>query len=312
LPPEPLLPAAVNAEHRELAAGLPGHIRLGTMSWSYAGWRGVVYAPETDVQRLARDGLPAYAAHPLLRAVEVDRTYYEPLPVEVFQEHAAQTPEDFRFLVKAHQECSIRRFPVHARYGSRRGEPNARYLDASYAADAVIGPIAEGLGAKLGAVLFQFPPHEPGSAEEFAGELAAFLDALPRSATYAVEVRNPELVTPAYAQALSAAGAVHCHNVWGDMPSVLRQAKLLPPLARRPLVIRWLMRRGEQYEQAGARFKPFDRVVDEDPGNRGSIATLVAKAAARDVPSLVLVDNKAEGCAPESIVRLARAIHQSA
>lgn len=301
----------MKAEHRELAAALPSLIRLGTMSWSYAGWRGVVYAPETNNRRLARDGLPAYARHPLLRAVEIDRSYYEPLPVEEFQHHAAQTPEDFSFLVKAHQECTVRRFPVHARYGSRRGQPNARYLDASYAAEAVVGPTADGLGAKLGAILFQFPPHEAGSTEQFAGELAAFLEALPRNVTYAVEVRNPELVTPAYARALTAGGAVHCHNVWGDMPSVLRQAKLLPPLARRPLVIRWLMRRGEQYEQAGARFQPFDRVVDEDPVNRESIATLVSKAAAHDVASLVLVDNKAEGCAPESIVRLARAIHQS-
>jgi len=282
------------------------------MSWSYAGWRGLVYAPETNVKRLAQDGLAAYAAHPLLRAVEIDRSYYEPLPVEAFQGQAAQTPDDFRFLVKAHQECTIRRFPVHARYGNRRGEPNGRYLDSSYAADAVIGPTAEGLGAKLGAILFQFPPHEPGSPEAFAGELAAFLEALPRNVSYAVEVRNPELVTPAYARALTAGDALHCHNVWGDMPSVLRQAKVLPPLTRRLLVVRWLMRRGEQYEQAGARFQPFDRVLDEDPANRESVATLVSKAAAHDVPSLVLVDNKAEGCAPESIVRLARAITRTA
>jgi uncharacterized protein YecE (DUF72 family) len=298
----------VKVEHRELAARLPNNVRLGTMSWTYAGWRGTVYAPETNVKRLAQDGLAAYATHPLLRTVEIDRSYYEPLPAQAFQDYAAQTPDDFRFLVKAHEECVLRRFPAHARYGKRRGEINARYLDASYAGDAVIGPIAEGLAAKLGAVLFQFPPHEPGSAEAFAFELSAFLEALPRNVTYAVEVRNPELVTPAYARALTAAGAVHCHNVWGDMPSVLFQAKLLPPATRRPLVLRWLMRRGEQYAEAQSRFEPFDRVVDEDPTNRESIATLVSKAAAHDVASLVLVDNKAEGCAPESIVHLARAI----
>jgi uncharacterized protein YecE (DUF72 family) len=299
---------AAKVDDLELAARLPSTVRLGTMSWTYAGWRGILYAQETNPKLLARDGLAAYAMHPLLRTVEIDRSYYEPLPVEVFQDYAAQTPADFRFLVKAHQECTTRRFPAHARYGKRRGELNDRYLDARYASDVIIGPIAEGLGAKLGAVLFHFPPHEPGSPDSFAAELAAFLEALPRTVTCAVELRNPELVTAAYAHALAAGSAVHCHNVWGDMPSLLLQARSLPPATRRPLIVRWLMRRGDRYEQAQARFQPFDRLVDADPANRDSIATLVSKAAAHHVDSLVLVDNKAEGCAPESIARLARSI----
>jgi uncharacterized protein YecE (DUF72 family) len=240
--------------------------------------------------------------------VEIDRSYYEPLPARAFEDYVAQTPADFRFLVKAHEECVLHRFPGHARYGKRRGEPNERYLDARYATDAVIGPTAEGLGSKLAAVLFQFPPHDPGAPEAFAAELAAFFEALPTNVTYAVELRNPELLTPAYARALASTGAVHCHNVWGDMPSVVHQAKSLPPVTRRPLIVRWLMRRGEQYEGAKSRFEPFDRLRDEDPSNRESIASLVSKAATHDVPALVFVDNKAEGCAPESIVQLARSV----
>lgn len=307
--PEPEVQAAdVRSEQRELAARLPASLRLGTMSWSFPGWRGLVYGSDVAVKRLAGEGLTAYAKHPLLGAVEIDRSYYEPLSAESFRRYAAQVPERFRFLVKAHEECTVRRFPLHARYGKKRGADNPRYLDAAYATDAVIGPAVEGLGAKLGVLLFQCPPQEVESPSAFVRRLRAFLKDLPAGMPYAVELRNRELLTPEYAAALAETGAVHCHNAWNDMPSVLEQARLVPPVARRPLVVRWLLRRGEEYEAARERFAPFDRIVDEDAPTRESITRLVSKAIQHDVTTFVFINNKAEGCAPESAFRLARDI----
>ena len=68
------------------------------------------------------------------------------------------------------------------------------------------------------------------------------------------------------------------------------------------------MRPGDAYVEASGRFSPFDRLQSEDLENREDVARLVARAHAHGVPALVLVDNKAEGCAPESILRVARAI----
>src|SRR5580692_9348781 len=153
-----LPPAAPRPEHRALAARLPSTIRFGTMSWNFPGWIGKVYDAAAPKTRLADRGLPAYASHPLHRAVEVDRTYYEAPATAFFRTLAAEVPDDFQFLVKAHEECTVFRFPVHARYGKRRGELNGRFLDAAYATDAVVGPTVEGLGGKAGPLLFQFPP----------------------------------------------------------------------------------------------------------------------------------------------------------
>jgi hypothetical protein len=134
------------------------------------------------------------------------------------------------------------------------------------------------------------------------------LSRLPKGPSYAVEVRNPELLIGAYGAALEGAGAVHVHNVWGAMPSVLAQARVIPPRARRPLVVRWLQRLGQSYADASARYAPFDRLVDEAPESRAQIAHLVTRGLAHGVAALVAVDNKAEGSAPESIVRLAQAL----
>jgi uncharacterized protein YecE (DUF72 family) len=308
LPQEPLAAAKLDPEHLELAARVGDSLRLGTMSWSYPGWRDIVYGANADVKQLAERGLTAYARHPLLRAVEIDRSYYEPLSPAQLRSFAEQVPASFRFVVKAHEDCVVRRFPAHPRYGKKRGEANERYLDAGYAADAVVGPIVEGLGEKLGAVLFQFPPQDVGGAASFARRLEGFLAKLPRGPVYAIELRNRELFSGSYVEALAASGAVHCHNVWGEMSSVLTQARAVPPIARRPLVVRWLMRRGDDYQTAGERYKPFSRIVDEDSANRHEIAHLVGRALTHGVDALVLLDNKAEGCAPETAVRLARAI----
>lgn len=303
------VPAAEpSSEERAVGARLPASLRFGTMSWSYKGWVGRVYGAGAAPAQLGARGLTAYATHPLLRAVEIDRSYYEPLPVDVYREFAAQVPEDFRFLVKAHEVCVVRRYPTHARYGKKRGELNGLYLDAAYASEAVVGPIVEGLGAKLGAILLPFPPQDAGVPGAFARALHDFIAALPRGVPYAVEIRNRELLSADYGPALAAAGALHAHNVWPGMPSILEQARRVPPTTRRPLIVRWLMRAGDAYEEASARFSPFDRLQSEDVENREDVARLVARAHAHGVPALVLVDNKAEGCAPESILRLTRTI----
>jgi uncharacterized protein YecE (DUF72 family) len=303
---------APNPDHAALAGRLPRDLRLGTTSWSFPGWAGILYPPNVTAAQLARHGLPAYAKNSLLRAVEIDRTYYGPLPAEALRAFAADVGDDFRFLVKAHELCTVLRFPRHARYGKKRGELNPRYLDSAYATDAVVGPFREGLGEKGGALIFQFPPQAVESPRAFAEDLHGFLSRLPRGVTYAVELRNAELLTRDYASALEATGAVHCHNVWTAMPSVLQQAKLIPPSARRPLVLRWLLRQGDVFEDARARYAPFDRLLGEDQPNRSLVADLVARAQLHDVPALVVVDNKAEGCAPESVFRLAARIIERA
>jgi uncharacterized protein YecE (DUF72 family) len=308
LPPRVVPPAPIAPEQQALSAALPPELRLGTMSWSFAGWRGVVYAQDAEPKWFAEAGLRTYSQHPLLRSVEIDRSFYEPLPEPFFAQCRSQVPEDFRFLVKAHEDCTLARFPRHARYGKKQGEANPRFLDPAYAAEAVVLPSQAGLGDKLGALLFQFPPQDLGHPRAFAERLQGFLSDLPAGVPYAVELRNAELLTPAYASALEATGAVHAHNVWGGMPSVLTQARLIPKAARKPLIVRWLMRSGDDYEGARSRFLPFNRLAEPDLSSRDAIATLISKALVHHVPAFVLINNKAEGCAPASAFELARAI----
>jgi hypothetical protein len=111
-------PATVDDELRTVGARLPRNVYLGTSSWSFPGWAGLVYGDAYSEQQLARRGLPAYAAHPLFRSVGLDRTFYNPVSVDVMADYAASVPAHFRFLVKAHGRSrwrGTRRIRVTAR-----------------------------------------------------------------------------------------------------------------------------------------------------------------------------------------------------
>ncbi len=328
--------APPSAEVAELAARLPAGLHLGGSTWSFPGWAGLVYDRAYPTARLGRDGLAAYARHPLLRGVGIDRTHYRPLPAADLARYAAVVPADFLFLVKAHEACTVERWPDHARYGGERGRRNPLFLDPAYAAAEVVAPYAEGLGAKGAALLFQFAPQDLGPPGRFAERLHAFLGALPRGPRYAVELRNRELLTAAYAAALAAAGACHCLTVHPRMPDVRVQAHLTGALergadegsmgpaagrsgkgegravapgggARGGLVVgRWLLGGGATYEAAARRFAPFNRLAAPDLGARRAWAELASQALAGGGRFLLTVNNNAEGCAPLGIVALAR------
>jgi uncharacterized protein YecE (DUF72 family) len=293
---------------------LPHSLYLGTSSWAFAGWRGLVFAADAPENQLARHGLAAYAQHPLLRTVGIDRTYYAPITADDFATYAAAVPNDFRFLVKAHELCTLASFRATGRYAQRSGETNAHFLDPTYATEHVVRPYIEGLGAKAGPLLWQFPPQHVaalGGVQRFVERLHAFLQALPRGPLYAVELRNRQLLTPSYVAALVDTGAVHCFNVHPSMPSIPQQLGHAMPAAAPALVIRWMLHPHHHYDAAKARYQPFNRIVDDDPWHRNAIANLCLEAVAAGCPAFVIVNNKAEGSAPLTVCKLAERLVQA-
>lgn len=309
-------PAPTSHEVMDLGRRLPRELYLGTSSWYFPGWKGIIWDRTATESELARSGLAAYARHPLLRSVGVDRTFYASVPAVQFAAYAQQVPAHFRFLVKAPQQVTS----AYLRNEDGKPAGNRQFLDATHAIENFIRPCCEGLGDKAGPLLFQFSPlgkvvtRDPA---RFAQRLHDFLAALPRAGTngvpqgalYAVELRDPELLTRTLLAALKDANARYCMGVHPRMPPVAAQAAAMAGFGHGPLIVRWNLHAGHAYEQAKTQYAPFDRLVEEDPATRESIARLVAATLAAGQPAFVIANNKAEGSAPLTLVKLAQAIH---
>ena len=297
-------PAVPAPEVLEVARRLPKNLHLGTSSLSFPGWAGIVYAEQYRVAVLARHGLRAYAQHPLLNALNVDSTFYRPPNIELLTQQAAQVPENFRFVVKAY--TGLTTAPDTPRAQQRGIDPV--FLDPLFAEQTVVLPLVKALGSKLGAVLFQFSPlghRYTRDPETFVARLGEFLSALPRGPVYAVELRDPEILGAQYEDALAASGAVHCSTVHSRMPPV--DSQVLEG-GTGPMILRWMLQPGDDYESAGARFAPFNQILEPDKLSRSRIAGLVKRglSAGRDV--YVMAANNAEGCAPLTLQELAMAV----
>jgi uncharacterized protein YecE (DUF72 family) len=306
-PPLGVGPAEVPEELEAVARRLPETLRLGTSSWSFPGWEGIVYDRHQSQRVLARHGLEAYARHPLLRAVGIDRTYYRPVGADDFAVYAASVPADFRFLVKADRMLTS---PVDpSRYGVRTDNP--LFLDPEHAKSQVVAPMMEGLREKAGPLLFQFSPMSPaaaGGTGRFLDRLHDFLTALPSGPLYAVELRTPAFLGDDYVRVLESTGAAHCFNVHPAMTPLDRQLGKISPFHQPVLVVRWMLHDGLKYEVAKDRYEPFHRIVDEDRVSRERIAVAVLDALVAERLAFVIANNKAEGSAPLTLFRLAERI----
>jgi uncharacterized protein YecE (DUF72 family) len=297
-------PAAHDAEVLQLASRLSPRIRLGTSSWAFSGWAGVVYDRPLPERVLSRNGLAIYARHPLMRTVGLDRTFYAPISEGEYRRYAEQVPAGFRFVVKAPQSLT-------AAYNFESREPSPQFLDPVAARELFVSPCLAGLGAAAGPLVFQFPPQGRATTRDpaaFASRLRRFLRELPSGALYAVEMRDRELLGPDTMRALAESGARLCLGVHARMPAVQVQAAAATSLGGGPLVVRWNLHAGFAYDEAKARYAPFDRLVDEDPATRIVIAGLCRETAARGDEAWVIANNKAEGSAPFTLVRLAQSI----
>jgi len=311
--PSEIGPAEVTPDMAALGRSLPRDVHLGTSSWAFPGWAGIVYDRPAPESTLSRRGLAAYGRHPVLRAVGIDRTFYAPITARDFATYADQVPPDFRFLVKA--PAAVTDAVVRVERGRAAGE-NPRFLDASLALESFVLPALEGLGGKAGPLVFQFSP----LGRKLTSEPARFIERLHRFLTeirtalgggraiLSVELRDAEILGDTLAGALDDSGARYCFGVHSRMPSVAAQAAALAAHAPGAMVARWNLHSGFGYEEAKAQYAPFDRLVDEDPDARESLARLVAAAIGHGQPAFVIANNKAEGSAPLTVIELARAI----
>lgn len=292
-------------EIRALAAKVPEQVLFGTSTWTYPGWTGLVYHRAYPKSAPAARMLQEYARFPLFRTVGIDSSFYRPPSPQTLTSYARALPEGFPCVSKVWEQITI-----HTHSGQRdgpRGQRNPDFLNADRFLAEMYEPYLSHFRRHMGPFVFEFQASRLES-EDFVNRLDGFFDRLPRDGQYAVEVRNEEYLTPAYFAVLREHGVAHVFNSWTRMPTIGTQLDLPGSVTSSFILARALLRPGRTYDEAVDAFAPYDRIREPNPELRWDIARLIDRAQVMRVPAYILVNNRAEGSAPRTIMEIVRGL----
>ncbi|MDX9957395.1 MAG: DUF72 domain-containing protein [Spirochaetia bacterium] len=275
---------------------------LGTCSWKYPSWDGLVYSSREPGNYLAE-----YARH--YDTVEVDQWFWSlgksgaALPrLETVAEYDLSTPPEFRFTVKCPNALTL------THHHGKKGEPlhpNERFLDHDFfmrflESLAVLVP-------KIGLFIFQFEylnKDKMPSRNQFMDSLGVFLSGLPGDMPYAVEIRNPRWMDDSWFKLLQGHGAapVLLQGYWMDDVAVTmdRYAVMLGDTVC--IRLHGEDREGME-ERTGSDWSCIIRPKDDELQR---ISGAVSKLLGAGKKAFVNVNNHYEGSAPLTIQKLRR------
>jgi len=282
------------------------NIYIGTCSWKYPSWEGLVYSSREPANYLAE-----YAQK--YKSVEVDQWFWSlgkeraalPRP-ETVAEYDASTPPDFRFVVKCPNTLTL------THHYSKKGEPlitNERFLDIGFFL-RFIDSISL-LIPKIGLLILHFEylnRDKMASKTLFEEKLSSFFNSLPADLPYAIEIRNPRWIDAGWFDLL------HEHHVapvllqgyWmDDVDKTLNQYgdKIGDTLCIRL--------HGEDREGMEERTgEDWSKIVRPKDAEIGRIMNDVGRLAKKDKKIFLNINNHFEGSAPLTIEKITGFLQQ--
>ncbi len=284
-----------------------GLLRLGTCSWKYDSWKGLVY--EAGKTYRPDDYLADYAK--TLDSVEVDQWFWSlfagnmrlPDPA-VVRRYAKSVPEDFVFTVKAPNALTLTHYyakqtPQNSAFA---GKANPFFLDHD-----VLCHFLEALSpleSKLGPIMFQFEylnKQKMPSKELFFERFGKFIERAPKGYRYAVEVRNPNYYSTAFFDFLKDHGLGFVYLDGYYMPPIGEVFEKYVPETASFQVVR--LHGGDRLEIEGETGEVWNRIVAPKPGGLKAAAKIVRANAKKRVLTYLNLNNHYEGSAPLSMGR---------
>ena len=292
-------------------------ILFGTASFAYEGWKGIVYHERYRESTFKVDCLHEYVQYAPFRTVEFDFPFYRPPTERQLRRYAAALPPGFPVVSKVWEELTIQRFPelprapdgTPPRHADRANQENPRYLDAKVFREEVLPAYERGFAGHTSSFILEFPTDwnpTPEARRVFCAKLDAFLAEAPPQHSFAVEIRTPAYFAPEYFDVLRRRNAAHVFNWWTRTPPLLEQWQAAQPLPSSRALVRILVPPGMPYAQAVERFRPYDRIQAPREDMRRDLVRLIRHVTEAGADAFVLVNNRAEGCAPLTIRALAR------
>jgi len=291
----------------KIPAGFRPYLRLGTCSWKYESWKGLIY--ERGKTYRPDDYLSDYSKR--LNSVEVDQWFWSLFPTSVklpetktVKIYAESVPDDFQFTVKAPNSLTLTHFysKQTAGAGDFAGKPNKLFLNNDLLQQFLerLAP----LGKKLGPVMFQFEylnRQKMPSQEAFFESFAAFIGKAPKNIFYAIETRNPNYLTPAFFDFLTKhrLGFVYLEGYY--MPPIGQVFEKFKPATAPFSIVR--LHGGDRLEIETETGEAWGRIVAPKPQSIRAAVEITRENIRKKIVTYLNVNNHFEGSAPLTIER---------
>lgn len=278
-------------------------LAIGTCSWKYASWKGIIY-PESG----SFNYLEEYSKH--YRTVEIDQWFWSlfsgnravlPKP-EVVQEYATSVPKNFRFGIKVPNSITLSHHYKKKRSESLVRNPHFLSLELMHRFLDRLEPLFPFLGPLMLQFEYLNKQKMAGGLNQFLAVLGEFARLLPTELTYCIETRNPNFLAASYFEFLNHSKLQHVFLHGYFMPPIFEVYKKQRERIRDTIVIRLHGpdRKGIE-KQTG---KIWDTIIAPKDQDLQLLTTMLLDLQQQKVESFIFVNNHFEGSAPRTIERI--------
>jgi uncharacterized protein YecE (DUF72 family) len=277
-------------------------LKIGTCSWKYDSWRGLVYSQDKGINYLQE-----YSKY--FQTVEVDQWFWSffkentvVLPkTDVVREYAASVPPGFIFSIKVPNSITL----TH-QYNKKKNTPlvpNPHFLSIRLM-DKFLQTL-EPLGEHIGPLMFQFEylnKTKMTSLGHFMEMFKVFCQGLPEGFHYCIEIRNPNFLKNEYFDFLAEHHLGHVFLQGYYMPSIFELYEKFKDRLSDPVVLRLHGMDREGIEERTNNI--WDKIVDPRDDELLRLNSVVNDLRKRRHQVFINVNNHYEGSAPRTIEKI--------
>ena len=279
-------------------------LRIGTCSWKYPSWEGLVYSAPKGINYL-------YEYAQRYNTVEIDQWFWSlfdrgepvlPRATDV-NRYRASVESSFRFSVKVPNSVTLTHY-----YRKTKQDPlieNPHFLSDSLFQSFLdrLNPIKE----LLGPLMFQFEylnKMKMPSQMDFQRRFSRFLDQIPDDYCYAMEIRNPNYLNEKYFEFLKEHRLYPVLLQGYYMPSILQVfSRLEDAISNHDLLV--IRLHGPDRSQIEKKSRSiWNRLYDPRDDELAGISEMIRKLQEGSDSVYVNVNNHYEGSSPLTIDRL--------
>lgn len=285
---------------------MDSRLKIGTCSWNYESWTGLVYSRPSTV---AAGYLAEYSRR--FRTAEIDSWFYRLPERRDVISYLEQVDEDFRFTAKVTESISLTH---HRNRGGSGLEPNPDFLSPELFLRYVerVSPMLPQLDALM--LEFEYlnrdkmpsPGHFLRALDDFVSALGKEgvsiatgpgTDTRPPRLPLAIETRNKNYLVREYFEFLKARSLIHVFSEKLYMPHIYEVCDKFGDLLVDSTVIRLLG--GDRAEIEKKTGNQWNRIVDPKP-DKAMVASMIRGLLAGGRSVSLDINNHYEGSAPLS------------